>query len=37
MNIDKFFPPRDVPDVGRVCVVAGPAGAVARPMPPLNR
>jgi len=30
-------PPHDVPDVGRVCVVADPTGAIAHLMQPLKR
>ena len=30
-------PPRDIPDVGRVCVVADPTGAITHLMQPLKR
>ena len=30
-------PPHDVPDVGRICVVADPTGAMAHLMQPLKR
>src|SRR3989338_11562320 len=32
-----IVPPRDIPDVGKVCVVADPTGAIAHLMQPLER
>jgi len=29
--------PHDVPDVGRICIVAGPTGAIAHLMQPLKQ